>query len=185
MGRYFPILTAAVFLLAVGTAGATGSMGTSATTGSGLGAASISGAGVSVTPNQKAKAKALRNCRKLDNKARRRSCLRRVQKRFAAPAVPQQGPIAATIDVRDKYFSPDLVSIRTGQSILWVWNPVNADAHNVDLVGPPPGVKRLDFSTPNAPSVGFEFRRTFRVPGSYDFVCSIHHNMTMKVEVSG
>lgn len=185
MGRYLPILTAGVLLLAVGAAGATGSMGASAPTVSGQAGALISGAGVSVTSNQKAKAKALRNCRKLDNKARRRSCLRRVQKRFAAPAVPQQGPIAATIDVRDKYFSPDLVSIRTGQSILWVWNPVNADAHNVNLVGRPLGVKQLDFSTPNSPSVGFEFRRTFRVPGSYDFVCSIHHNMTMKVEVSG
>jgi plastocyanin len=98
--------------------------------------------------------------------------------------VPQQGPIAARIDVRDKYFAPSLVSIKSGQSILWSWNAVNRDAHNVDLIGPPPGVKRLDFSTPSSPSVGFEFRRTFKVPGTYDFVCSIHHNMTMTVEVS-
>ena len=71
-----------------------------------------------------------------------------------------------------------------GRSILWVWTAVNADAHNVDLVSHPEGVSRLAFSTPSSPSVGFEFRRTFRVPGTYNFVCSIHHNMIMRVEVS-
>ena len=135
--------------------------------------------------DQAARAAAIRKCRSLKSPARKKSCLLRVKKRFASPVIPQQGPIAARIDVRDKYFSPAMVSIQSGQSILWSWNAVNADAHNVDLVGPPPGVRRLDFSTPNSPSVGFEFRRTFTVPGSYSFVCSIHHNMTMQVEVSG
>ena len=138
----------------------------------------------SANSSQAAKSAAIRKCRSLKSPARKKRCLLRVKKRFASPVIPQQGPIAARIDVRDKYFSPALVSIQSGQSILWSWNAVNADAHNVDLVGPPPGVRRLDFSTPNSPSVGFEFRRTFRVPGAYDFVCSIHHNMTMRVEVS-
>jgi plastocyanin len=141
-------------------------------------------AGVSTTAKQQAKSKALRKCRKINNRSRRSSCIRNVRKRFATDPVPQQGPVGARIDVRDKYFSPALVNIRTGQSIVWSWNDVNADAHNVDLISPPAGVRRLDFSTPNSPSRNFEFRRTFTVPGTYGFVCSIHYLMTMTVEVS-
>jgi plastocyanin len=181
--RYLPLLTATV-LLAAGVAGVNASASPSDDTVSGRGGALVSGGGVSATPQQQARAKAIRNCRRLRSGTRRKVCLRRVQRRFAAAVLPQQGPVAARIDVRDKYFSPALVSIRTGQSVLWVWSPLNSEAHNVDLIAHPVGVRRLDFSTPSSPSVGFEFRRTFRVPGTYDFVCSIHHNMTMKVEVS-
>jgi plastocyanin len=140
-----------------------------------------------LSPSQQtAKRRALAKCRRIDSKPRRTACLRKVRKRFSAsgPVVVPQGPVGAVIDVRDKYFSPALVNIRKGESIKWVWGPLNADAHNVDLFAGPAGVKRLDFSTPNSPSVNFEFRRTFTVPGQYDFVCSIHHLMTMTVEVS-
>lgn len=186
MRRYLPILTAAVVLTAaVAGAGSVGAADGSAEPVAARDSGSVSAAMIAATATQTAKARALRNCRKVSSKARRVDCLRRVHKRFTVVAPPQHGPIAATIDVRDKYFSPDMVSIRTGQSIVWSWNPVNADAHNVNLVSPPPGVNRLDFSTPNSPSVNFEFRRTFREPGTYGFVCSIHHLMTMTVEVSG
>jgi len=153
--------------------------------------AAISGASLSgLTPaRQAAKGRALGNCRKVRRKAPRRACLKRVHRRFKVKPVepvkpPAQGPIAATIDVRDKFFAPDEVNISSGQSILWVWSPLNREAHDVNLVGPPPGVRRLDFSTPNSPSVSFQFRRTFTVAGTYSFVCSIHHLMTMTVEVS-
>ncbi|MGA7398130.1 MAG: plastocyanin/azurin family copper-binding protein [Solirubrobacterales bacterium] len=88
------------------------------------------------------------------------------------------------IDVRDKYFSPTVVDLKVNDTILWVWNDVNNDAHNVNLVNAPSGVRHLDFSTPSSPSVGFSFKRKFVVPGTYDFVCSIHHLMTMQVKVS-
>ena len=135
---------------------------------------------------QAAKRRALAKCRRMEAKPRRTACLKKVRKRFSGstPVVVPQGPVGAVIDVRDKYFSPALVNISRGESIRWVWSPLNADAHNVDLLSGPSGVKRLDFSTPNSPSVNFEFRRTFTVPGQYDFVCSIHHLMTMTVEVS-
>jgi plastocyanin len=141
----------------------------------------------SLSPSQQsAKRRALAKCRRLDSKPRRAACLRKVRKRFsgAGPTVVPHGPVGAVIDVRDKYFSPALVNIAKGESIRWVWSPLNADAHNVDLITGPAGVRRLDFSTPNSPSINFEFRRTFTVPGKYDFVCSIHHLMTMTVEVS-
>lgn len=165
-------------------AGAAGAATTPDVSTAGQGGSAVPGASVSGVSKSKARKRAMKRCRRIDRRAKRRRCVRRVKKKYAAAKVLPQGPIAATIDVRDKYFSPAVVNIRTGQSILWVWNAVNADAHNVDLVGHPKGVDRLEFSTPSSPSVGFEFRRTFRVPGTYDFVCSIHYNMTMRVEVS-
>jgi plastocyanin len=180
--RYGLILASAV-LLATGVAGsavAGVAPGGPATT------TSASTAGLSPA-KRAAKRRAVRNCRRIRNKKRRTTCIRRVQRRFKPrPVTPPvvQGPIAATIDVRDKYFSPSDVSIRSGQSILWNWNMVNKDAHNVDLVSAPVGVNRIEFSTPSSPSRGFQFRRTFKIPGTYDFVCSIHHLMTMTVLVS-
>ncbi len=150
----------------------------------GAGSAASSAASVAAGSKAKAKKRALRKCRKIKRKAKRKRCVKKVRKKYSAAKVPAQGPIAATIDVRDKYFSPAIVNIKSGQSILWVWNAVNADAHNVNLADGPAGVNRLAFSTPSSPSVGFQFRRTFEVAGTYDFVCSIHHNMTMRVEVS-
>lgn len=185
MRGHLPILTAAVVLLAAGIPAFAGASSADGLYGSGTALVVKSSPVTSSSTDESTRSAAVRKCRSLRSPARKRSCLLRVKKRFAGPVIPQQGPIAARIDVRDKYFSPALVSIQSGQSILWSWNAVNADAHNVDLVGPPPGVRRLDFSTPNSPSVGFEFRRTFTVPGAYSFVCSIHHNMTMQVEVSG
>lgn len=190
MPRYGLILATSALLAMsmVGSAGAAPPALTAPLAGS---SALISGAAVSgLKPAKRAaKRRALRNCRKVRKKVRRKACLKRVHRRFKVKKVkpvkpPVQGPIAATIDVRDKFFAPDAVNIRRGQSILWVWSPLNSDAHNVDLVGRPAGVRRLDFSTPNSPSVNFEFRRTFKVPGTYSFVCSIHHLMTMTVEVS-
>ncbi len=129
----------------------------------------------------------MKKCGKKSKRSRRAACAKRVKKRFRTKPVKsgtQQGPVAATIDVRDKYFAPDDVNIKSGESVLWVWNPLNKDAHNVDLTGGPAGVKRLDFTTPITPSVGYSFRRTFTTPGTYSFVCSIHYLMTMTVKVS-
>jgi len=143
-------------------------------------AAFTSAAFTSAGSKTNAKKRSLRKCRKIKRKAKRKRCVRKVKKKYSAAKVPAQGPVGATIDVRDKYFSPAIVSIKSGQSILWVWNAVNADAHNVNLADGPEGVSRVAFSTPSSPSVGC----TFKVAGTYNFVCSIHHNMTMRVEVS-
>ena len=180
------LVALAALAFPAGAAAAPASFGVSVA-GVGPGEASVAGvpaASVSASSKKKAKKRALRKCRKINRKVKRKNCVKRVKRKYSTPKVLPQGPIAATIDVRDKYFSPAIVNIRTGQSILWVWNAVNADAHNVDLVGRPDGVESIEFSTPSSPSVGFEFRRTFRVAGTYDFVCSIHQLMTMRVEVS-
>jgi len=185
--RRYQLILAAAVLLATGVAGSAAAGGSS---GSVQGAPTV-GAGVSATglspAKRTAKRRALKNCRRIDNRNRRASCIRKVNRRFKVRQVTPpvtQGEIAARIDVGDKYFFPNDVNIRVGQSILWTWLPVNKDAHNVDLVSAPVGVRQLDFSTPSSPSRGFQFQRTFRIPGTYDFVCSIHHLMTMTVEVS-
>jgi len=187
MRRYGLILTATV-VLATGVAGTTGAVvpGTGGNVAVNARAAIGNDAGTSaLTAPGKAERRALRNCRKIKKSNRRKACLRRVHRRFNPVPIPEPSPApSAVIDVRDKYFSPNLVNIKSGDSILWVWNSVNSEAHNVNLVTGPSGVNRIDFSTPSSPSVGATFKRTFTVPGTYDFVCSIHHKMTMTVEVS-
>lgn len=91
---------------------------------------------------------------------------------------------AAIIDVGDDYFSPELVNIKRGDVIRWVWNDLNHDPHDVNLVSGPNGVDRGDFNTGSLPAVGFTFSRRFVVPGTYSFTCSVHFKMTMKVVVS-
>lgn len=185
MRRYGLILASAV-LLATGVAGSAVAGGSSGTAPAGPAAGGASASGLSPA-KRAAKRRALRNCRRVGNRHRRIACMRRVNRRFRVqPVKPvvRQGPIAATIDVGDKYFYPIDVNIKSDQSVRWVWNPLNKDAHNVDLDDAPAGVKHVNFSTPSSPSRNFQFRRTFTVPGTYSFVCSIHHLMTMTVTVS-
>lgn len=134
--------------------------------------------------SRSAKKRKLKKCRKLNRKSRRKACAKRVRKRYARSNRPAPSGDTVTVDVRDKYFSPDVVNIKTNDSILWVWNPVNHDAHNVNLVKGPPGVKRIDYATPSSPSINYQFKRRFPVAGTYRFACSIHYLMTMTVEVS-
>jgi plastocyanin len=189
----YGLIFAAVAVLATAVAGtvpgdpSTGSAVADAAAPAAAVSSPFSAAASALSPSrQAAKRRALAKCRRIDSKPRRTACLKKVRKRFAAPGpvVPPQGPIGAVIDVRDKYFAPAVVSIDKGESILWSWGDSNIDAHNVTLYGRPDGVDRLSFSTPNSPSINFDFRRTFTVPGQYDFACSIHHLMTMTVEVS-
>jgi len=165
-----------------------------------LGAGAL-GAGATVSPvsaspdaavsalngkQKKAFRKALRKCGSKPKVKARKACRKKVRKKYARLAKPpvEVAPPVAVIDVGDDYFAPDLVNIRRGDSILWVWNDLNHDPHNVNLVTGPPGVDTSDFQTGIAPAVKYRFTRTFKVPGNYDFVCSLHHNMKIKVVVS-
>jgi plastocyanin len=139
------------------------------------------GSSVSVSSLAERKAAARKKCRKIRKPVRRRSCLRRVARKFSRPPVSK---VAATIDVRDKYFDPDVVAMRSGESIVWIWNDVNRDPHNITLFGGPAGVSPYDFETPSAPSRNYRFERRFTVPGTYKLACSLHHLMTMTVDVT-
>ena len=145
-------------------------------------AAGTSATASATSGKSKAQKRALRNCRKIRKTARRKKCIKRVNRKFR-PSAPVPGT-TYDIEVRDKYFNPTYIEIKSGDSLLWTWPYVNKDAHNVNLDTGPTGVDRIDFATPSSPSVGFTWKRTFTVPGTYNFVCSIHKLMTMQVEVS-
>ncbi|MCB0863779.1 MAG: hypothetical protein KDB66_11335 [Solirubrobacterales bacterium] len=87
------------------------------------------------------------------------------------------------MNVIDDFFVPDLVTIKRGESVLWVWNEMNHDPHNVTMTSGPRGVDRHDFETSLSPAVMFKFKRKFTVPGRYSFVCSLHFGMTLNVDV--
>lgn len=153
--------------------------------------ASVTGTSISALSAKKkaAKRKALRKCSKKHSLRKRKACKRSVSRKFARkpvkpkPSVPAADPVA-TIDVRDDYFSPYVVNIKSGDSIKWVWYQINHDPHNVTLVGQPVGVDRMDFQTSSSPAEGYTFTRKFTVPGTYSFSCSLHKNMDMTVIVS-
>lgn len=140
-----------------------------------------------LTPaRERARDRALANCRKIESAKKRRACVRKVRARFRpSPVTPEptpDGPVTEVL-VRDKYFSPTEATVPKFGSVLWTWGTQNADAHDVNLLDGPPGVSLLDFSSPLAPSVNYDFKRKFTVPGTYHFGCSLHHLMRMTVEV--
>lgn len=135
---------------------------------------------------KKARARALAKCREIQDAKKRKACVSKVKKRFARisgrPDPLPTGPVVQ-IEVRDKYFSPDEVELPRYGSVRWVWSSENSEPHDVTLLSGPRGVLPNEFQTPLAPSVDYELKRTFEVPGTYRLACSLHHLMTMKVEV--
>ncbi|MCC6754961.1 MAG: cupredoxin domain-containing protein [Solirubrobacterales bacterium] len=173
-------LSVGVVTLAMGAAGVLPSpaaAGTSPT-------ASTSG----LTQAQKrAKAKEIKACKKKKNAAKRKACIKRVNKKYA-PKPPVK--VAATIGVYDDYFAPASVTVKKGQAVKWVWSNNNTNAHNVTLIPPfPSGLSASDkynLSTPNSPSVQYTFGpKVMNKPGTYNFVCSLHSTvMFAKVKVT-
>jgi len=177
-------VTAAVAILSATAAGASAG---SAETGSASAHASAALSG----KQKQAKRKALKRCGKKSSQRQRQSCRKKVRKRFEHKPLPPK-PVepteptnpAATILVIDDVFSPDVVNINSGDTILWVWYDKNHDPHNVTMTSGPPGVDRKKFETSGSPAVEYSFWRTFTVPGTYEFACSLHTNMKLTVVVS-
>lgn len=155
----------------------------SATTGSPF--AGISGLGVK---QKAAKKRAMKRCRTKRTKVRREHCRKRVIRNFKvkakAPVKTVPAAPVATINVADDYFSPDVVSINSGDTIRWDWNDLNHDPHNITMLTGPEGVDRNEFQTSSSPAVQYSFSRRFTVPGTYTFRCSLHFKMTLTVKVS-
>lgn len=173
------VLGATVALVAVSAIGVSAGLQSPATASSGK---LVKSWIADLTPAQKkARQTALRKCRRIDVKKRRKDCISRVERRFRPKTVDSGPPVEVL--VRDKYYSPELVEIRRGGAVRWEWGTENADAHDVTLLAGPKGVSLFDFRTPSAPAVGFTFTRSFEVPGKYRFACSLHHLMRMTVEV--
>lgn len=147
----------------------------------GLSASAIAGDTTATKASSSAKSKSLAKCKKIRAKQKRKTCLSRVSQRFMAPV---------RVDVRDDYFVPENVSIRSGRRIVWDWGTINGNSHNV-MLDPyalqPKSLTRSDFFRLDSGqnyAINHRFTRDLVKAGEYNFYCSLHSTvMRMKVKV--
>jgi plastocyanin len=96
----------------------------------------------------------------------------------AAPAVAAK----KTVRIYDNYFLSDSLTVKRGTVVVWRWPSADeaGDVHDVKLRSGPRGVKKF---WSEAASTDFSFRKKLRKPGRYRIVCTLHHEMTMKIRV--
>lgn len=135
----------------------------------------------SLTPAQKkAKAKALAKCKKIKSSNKRKQCIKRVAKKYG----PKPGK-TWQVGVWDNYYSPELLAIKANDLVNWTWREPNGrEAHDVTLMSGPRGVSPYDFLSPTTAVFGTKFKRQLKVPGTYEFICSLHYQMRMQVKVT-
>jgi plastocyanin len=85
-----------------------------------------------------------------------------------------------TVQVRDDYFSPSKLTVKSGTTIRWVWGSGLTDTHDVMLDKHPRGVR--PFMSDYAAS-DYTFKRKLVKRGTYTFLCELHAGMRMKVVV--
>jgi plastocyanin len=88
----------------------------------------------------------------------------------AAPAALADGP---TVAVQDMTYTPETLTVQAGATVTWVWRD-GAIAHDVKGDG---------FRSKVMAEGTFSHR--FDQPGTYDYVCTLHPNMTGTIEVTG
>ncbi len=87
-----------------------------------------------------------------------------------------RGVSQASIAVGNYFFRPDNVTVTTGTTVVWSYNPADGtDTHtvtstNVTQAGPP-----IFGSTPLNPGQSFTF--TFYNPGKYPYYCGFHPSL--------
>lgn len=86
---------------------------------------------------------------------------------------PQPGSV--TVTTPNQTFSPSMVTIAAGGSVLWQFS---ASTHNVTFSGPAPTGGNI----PDTPA-GNAVSRTFPVAGTYGYLCTRHGGMTGTVIV--
>jgi plastocyanin len=86
-----------------------------------------------------------------------------------AAADPNAGP---TVTIQDLAYTPASLTVPAGTTVTWVWRD-RAIAHDV---------KGDDFRS-EIMTEG-TFRHRFPRPGSYDYLCTLHPNMTGTIEVT-
>ena len=101
----------------------------------------------------------------------------------AAAQAPKKPPVKVTVN--DFYFAPTSVSIKEGRAVKWIWSSYNTYPHDVHLKQGPKGLKNKGrFSTTTTAVTEASFQRTFEVPGTYKFICTVHPSeMRMTVTV--
>ena len=101
----------------------------------------------------------------------------------AAARAPKKPPVKVTIN--DFYFAPTSVTIKKGRAVKWIWSSYNTYPHDVHLKQGPKALKNKSrFSTTTTAVSEASFQRTFEVPGTYKFICTVHPSeMKMTVTV--
>jgi plastocyanin len=77
-----------------------------------------------------------------------------------------------TVVIEDLAFGPETLTITAGETVTWVWND-GAVEHDV----------KGDGFRSEVMSEG-TFSHRFDEPGTYDYVCTLHPNMTGTIEVT-
>ena len=101
----------------------------------------------------------------------------------AAAQAPKKPPVKVTVN--DFYFAPTAVTVKKGGSVKWIWSSYNTYPHDVHLKQGPKTLKNKGkFSTTTTAVTDASFQRTFEVPGTYKFICTVHPTeMKMTVTV--
>ncbi|MBS1862208.1 MAG: cupredoxin domain-containing protein [Actinobacteria bacterium] len=92
-----------------------------------------------------------------------------------APAATASAKKSALVTVNDFYFGPESVTLKKGGTIKWVWSSANSYPHDVHLKKGPKGLKeKKTYSTKTTAVTDAEFKKVFKTPGTYHFICTIH-----------
>lgn len=92
------------------------------------------------------------------------------RKRTVSPAT---GKADVTVDLRNLSFLPSEAKIKVGQTVAWNWVE-GTIFHDV----------AFDDGQTSPKQTSGTWERTFPDPGSFDYVCTLHPQMTGKVLVS-
>jgi plastocyanin len=88
------------------------------------------------------------------------------------------------VKVLDDFYKPDFVKVKKYGKVTWKWGD-DFNSHNVTLKKGPNGVKKGKFTSQTSSDLGFKFTKKFKMPGKYNFYCTIHPDimkMTVKVK---
>jgi plastocyanin len=77
-----------------------------------------------------------------------------------------------TVVIEDMAFAPETLTVEAGDTVTWTWKD-GAISH--DVAGDDFRSEVMSERT---------FRHRFDEPGTYDYVCTLHPNMTGTIEVS-
>ena len=91
--------------------------------------------------------------------------------------LPSSAEKAHKVWVQDNFFDRRSVQVREDDRVVWVWRGVNR--HNVRFTRVPKGVVRGGSKT----QADGRWRRTFRAPGTYRYICKLYTGMRGTVTV--
>jgi plastocyanin len=90
----------------------------------------------------------------------------------ATTAAPPAEDGGATVAIQDLAYSPERLTVPAGATVTWVWRD-GAIAHDV----------KGDGFQSKVQAEG-TFRHRFAQAGTYDYLCTLHPNMTGTIEVT-